>query len=326
MRGAVRVVAGQAVLLDRRVREDERSALVGVARQALLVDRFIAQHHRAMRAVRIVAIRALDLVLDDRVVRRLHGRRTDLLVACAADVRFVRPEGRLERRDGRVARPRRGCCGSSRTRRRPAHACPIPRRRVGDSPSGRRGRPLVFSAAVPDLIRLAGLLLAGSFRCSVASPWQAWHMLPLASFFAPCAVMAIEVMRLLVAASADRGALGSAGGFSCAMRPEKRQAPTLRRARWQAWQIASESLPGYRAGSGSANPAFASDANAARSASAPPRPRDVRRGNHQELRREALSHDKTISRDRGQVSATARAHFAVVAAHLATPRNRGRAS
>src|SRR4029078_9886146 len=51
----------------------------------------------------------------------------------------------------------------------------------------------VFSAAVPDLIRLAGLLLAGSFRCSVASPWQAWHMEPVASFFAPCAANVMDV-------------------------------------------------------------------------------------------------------------------------------------
>src|SRR6476646_7040686 len=50
----------------------------------------------------------------------------------------------------------------------------------------------VFSAAVPDLIRLAGLLLVGSFRCSLASPWQAWHIDPVASFFAPWAVMAID--------------------------------------------------------------------------------------------------------------------------------------
>src|SRR5215472_5862592 len=32
----------------------------------------------------------------------------------------------------------------------------------------------------------------GSLRCSDASPWQAWHMLPLASFLAPCAVRSIE--------------------------------------------------------------------------------------------------------------------------------------
>src|SRR3954447_1537308 len=45
-----------------------------------------------------------------------------------------------------------------------------------------------FSCGVPCLIRFAGLLATGSLRCSDASPWQAWHMLPFASFFAPCAV------------------------------------------------------------------------------------------------------------------------------------------
>src|SRR5688572_29466765 len=49
-----------------------------------------------------------------------------------------------------------------------------------------------FSAAgVPRFILFSGFL-AGSFRCSVASPWQAWHMLPLASFFAPWWVIAMD--------------------------------------------------------------------------------------------------------------------------------------
>ena len=48
----------------------------------------------------------------------------------------------------------------------------------------------VFSAAVAVLdaaVRRA-CSSSGPCRCSLASPWQAWHMLPLASFFAPCAV------------------------------------------------------------------------------------------------------------------------------------------
>ena len=50
-----------------------------------------------------------------------------------------------------------------------------------------------FSAAVAVLepSRFAGLAFIGSFRCSVASPWQLWHMLPLASFAAPCPVSRI---------------------------------------------------------------------------------------------------------------------------------------
>src|SRR6187551_1111802 len=102
VRGAMRVVAARAVLLDRWVGEHERSALVGVAAQALVVDRCIAQHHGADGAMRIVAIGALDLAFDDRVVRRLQGLRTDVLVARATNFRFVRTEGRLERCDGRV--------------------------------------------------------------------------------------------------------------------------------------------------------------------------------------------------------------------------------
>src|SRR5689334_1518206 len=42
--GPMRVVAGQAVLLNRRVRKHEGTALVGVARIALLVDCLGAQH------------------------------------------------------------------------------------------------------------------------------------------------------------------------------------------------------------------------------------------------------------------------------------------
>ena len=32
---------------------------------------------------------------------------------------------------------------------------------------------------------LAGLAFIGSFKCSAALPWQAWHMLPSASLLAP---------------------------------------------------------------------------------------------------------------------------------------------
>src|SRR4051812_25627155 len=36
------------------------------------------------------------------------------------------------------------------------------------------------------------LFFIGSSRCLLASPWHAWHMLPLASFLAPCFVSAID--------------------------------------------------------------------------------------------------------------------------------------
>src|SRR5690242_8461671 len=51
-----------------------------------------------------------------------------------------------------------------------------------------------FSPAVAVLLVSGpcGLALVGSLRCSVASPWQAWHIEPCASFLAPCAVRKID--------------------------------------------------------------------------------------------------------------------------------------
>src|SRR6266567_1009266 len=48
------------------------------------------------------------------------------------------------------------------------------------------------AAGLPWANGLAGLAFVGSLRCSEASPWQAWHILPLASFFAPCTERSIE--------------------------------------------------------------------------------------------------------------------------------------
>src|SRR5689334_23286933 len=50
----------------------------------------------------------------------------------------------------------------------------------------------VFSDAVACAKRFTILWFTGSARCSLASPWQAWHMLPMASFLAPWNVVAIE--------------------------------------------------------------------------------------------------------------------------------------
>src|SRR6185369_9240228 len=48
---------------------------------------------------------------------------------------------------------------------------------------------VVLSSAVwPGPKGLAGFAFDGSLMCSLASPWQAWHMLPLASDFAPWGV------------------------------------------------------------------------------------------------------------------------------------------
>src|SRR6266513_5494234 len=81
MHGPVRVVAGQAVLLDRGVLVHERAALVGVAAGAQLVDRLLLDHGVAQRPVRVVAARAFELAFDDRVMRGLQELRADLLVA-----------------------------------------------------------------------------------------------------------------------------------------------------------------------------------------------------------------------------------------------------
>ena len=109
---AVRVVAGRAVLLDRRVVEHVRAALVGVAAVALVVDGRLLQHRRRDRAVRVVAVAALDLAFDDRVMRRLDRRGPDRLVAVGADVRLVRQERGHELVDRRARATCRGCCGS----------------------------------------------------------------------------------------------------------------------------------------------------------------------------------------------------------------------
>ncbi len=50
----------------------------------------------------------------------------------------------------------------------------------------------IWAVAVPPFLNgLSGLAFIGSLRCALASPWHAWHMLPLASVFAPCAERSI---------------------------------------------------------------------------------------------------------------------------------------
>ena len=68
----VRIVALRAVLADRRVFEEERTALLGVALVAELVDRVRAQHLGLGAVVGVVAARAAHLPLAYRVVRGLH--------------------------------------------------------------------------------------------------------------------------------------------------------------------------------------------------------------------------------------------------------------
>src|SRR6266540_247857 len=96
---SVRVVAGQAVLLDRRVLVHEGAALVGVAAGAQLIHRLLLDHGVAQGTMGVVAAGALELPLDDRMVRGLQELRADLLVADRAGLVLQLPVRRHVRRD-----------------------------------------------------------------------------------------------------------------------------------------------------------------------------------------------------------------------------------
>ncbi len=78
---AMHVVTGEAVALDRRGLVNPGAALVSMAAGAQRVDRLALDHRLAQRAVGIVAVGALDLAFDDRVMRRLSDLRDDFFVA-----------------------------------------------------------------------------------------------------------------------------------------------------------------------------------------------------------------------------------------------------
>ena len=65
---AMRIVTVQAILAHRRMLEQERSALFGVAGVAIVVDRILPQQSLGGAAVRIMTIRAHDLALAHRHV------------------------------------------------------------------------------------------------------------------------------------------------------------------------------------------------------------------------------------------------------------------
>ena len=65
---AMRIVTVQAILAHRRMLEQERSALFGVAGVAIVVDRILPDERLGGAAVRIMTIRAHDLALADRHV------------------------------------------------------------------------------------------------------------------------------------------------------------------------------------------------------------------------------------------------------------------
>ena len=81
----MRIVAVAAVFADRRVLPQERSAFVGVAGIAGLVDGVLDQQLGPARSMRIVAIRADHLCLHNRMMRGHVRLGSLLLVASEAD-------------------------------------------------------------------------------------------------------------------------------------------------------------------------------------------------------------------------------------------------
>src|SRR5216684_308174 len=86
VRGTVGIVAVEAVFAHRRMLEEERAALFRMALDALVVDRIRGDEARRLGAVRVVAAGALHLLFAQRMVRRLHQRGSNLLMACRAQL------------------------------------------------------------------------------------------------------------------------------------------------------------------------------------------------------------------------------------------------
>ena len=86
---AVRVVTVQAIFPDRRVFEQERSALFGMTLVAGVVDRGGPQQRFIRRAVRLMAVGADHLAFAQRHVRRAGHLRAPVLVALEAGLGLV---------------------------------------------------------------------------------------------------------------------------------------------------------------------------------------------------------------------------------------------
>src|SRR6267142_2496085 len=84
VRGPVGIVAVEAVFARRRVFEEERPALFRMALDALVVRRIRGDEARRLSSVRVVAAGALHLLFAQRMVRRLHQRGSNLLMAFRA--------------------------------------------------------------------------------------------------------------------------------------------------------------------------------------------------------------------------------------------------
>jgi len=89
MGGAVRVVAVETAFTDWRVLEEEGATLFAVALVTLVVDRVCRNEPLSLRAVRIVAVRTNHSLFPKRVMRRLHDRRADLLMAPGAKLHLT---------------------------------------------------------------------------------------------------------------------------------------------------------------------------------------------------------------------------------------------
>src|SRR6267142_3241672 len=86
VRGPVGIVAVEAVFARRRVFEEERPALFRMALDALVVRRIRGDEARRLGSVRVVAAGALHLLFAQRMVRRLHQRGSNLLMAFRAQL------------------------------------------------------------------------------------------------------------------------------------------------------------------------------------------------------------------------------------------------
>jgi hypothetical protein len=89
MGGAVRVVAIEATFTDWRVLPQEGTALFAVALVTLVIDRVCRNEPLRLRAVRIMAVRANHLLFPQGMMRRLHDRRADLLMAPSAKLHLA---------------------------------------------------------------------------------------------------------------------------------------------------------------------------------------------------------------------------------------------
>src|SRR5882757_7142485 len=81
VRGTVGVVAVEAVFAHGRMFEEERAALLRMALDALVVHRIRGDEARRLGSVRVVAAGALHLVFAQRMMRCLHQRGSNLLMA-----------------------------------------------------------------------------------------------------------------------------------------------------------------------------------------------------------------------------------------------------